>query len=252
VSHVPQAFLQGSLDAAWSTALALYWKGISGKGQQIDISIQESVERCALSSHVTWKLTGQSYQQQGSHHAVYPVRLNTPPTTWQTQDGYIRYSVYTGEQGARMNRPVIDWMASEGFADEYLTSLDWSQLSWEDLTEKEIEKITGYYTRFFQRKTKAEILERAREIKADVEPIYTIGETLKHPQFRERDYFQEIEHAELGQLISYPGGFSRFSDVRCQRYRRAPLIGEDNLEIYHEEMGISKEEIADLKKSGII
>jgi crotonobetainyl-CoA:carnitine CoA-transferase CaiB-like acyl-CoA transferase len=252
VSHVPQAFIQGSLDGAWSTAMALYWRGISGKGQQIDISIQESVERCALTSHVTWKLTGRSYLHQDSNYAVYPLRPDAPPATWKTKDGYIRYTIYTGEQGARMNRPVIEWMASEGLADEYLSSLDWSHLSWDDLTLEEKKKIAGYFSRFFMRKTKTEILEKAMERKADVEPVYSVGEVLEHPQFQDRDYFQVLEHPELGQTISYPGGFSRFSGISCRQYRRAPLIGEHNLEIYHGLLGIATEDLLDLKKSGVI
>jgi benzylsuccinate CoA-transferase BbsE subunit len=252
VSHVPQAYIQGGLDGAWSTVIALYRKGITGEGQLIDISIQESVERCALTSHVTWKLTGQSYQHQDSNYAVYPLRPDTPPATWKTQDGYIRYTIYTGEQGARMNRPVIEWMASEGQADEFLTYLDWSHLSWNDLTPDEIKKITGYYASFFLKKTKAEILEQARERKADVEPVYTVGEILKHPQFRDRNYFQSIEHPEINQTINYPGGFSRFSGARCQQYCRAPLIGEHNTEIYNQLLGIKLEELADLKQGGVI
>ena len=252
VSHVPQAFTQGSIDGAWSTAMALYYRGISGEGQQIDVSIQESVERCALVSHVTWRLTGKSFRQHGSSYAVDPLRPNVPPSTWEAKDGYVRHTIYTGEQGARMNRPVIQWMRAEGQADEYLTELDWSKLSWDDLPAEEIERITGYYSRFFKKKTKAELLDRAREKSADLEPVYTIGEILGHPQLVARDYWQKVKHSELGLTISYPGGFCKPSHTVCGQWHRAPLIGEHNLEVYHEELGFSKEELTNSKQAGII
>lgn len=252
VSHVPQAFIQGSIDGAWSTAMALYYRGISGEGQQIDVSIQESVERCALVSHVTWRLMGKSFRQHGSRYAVDPLRPDVPPGTWEAKDGYVRHTIYTGEQGARMNRPVIEWMRAEGQADEYLTELDWSKLSWDDLPTEEVERITGYYGRFFKKKTKAELLDGARERSADVEPVYTIGEILGHPQLMARDYWQKVKHPELGLTISYPGGFCKPSHTVCRQWRRAPLIGEHNLEVYHGEMGFSKEELTNLKQGGII
>jgi crotonobetainyl-CoA:carnitine CoA-transferase CaiB-like acyl-CoA transferase len=35
-------------------------------------------------------------------------------------------------------------------------------------------------------------------------------------------------------------------------YRRAPLIGEHNQEIYEKELGLSKEDMAILKANGVI
>ena len=92
----------------------------------------------------------------------------------------------------------------------------------------------------------------ARKRKADVEPVYTIGEVIEHPQLRDRDYFQQLDYSELGQNIRYPGCFSRFSDARCQKCCRAPFMGEHNIEIYHGQLGIPIEELIELRKCGVI
>ena len=252
VSHIPQAFIQGSIDAAWSSVLALYWRGISGEGQQIDVSIQESVERCALVSSVMWRLTGKAFRQSGSRYTVDPLRPDVPTGIWEVKDGYIRYTIYTGEQGARMNKPVIEWMSKEGYADEYLTELNWSKISWDDLKEEEIKKLAAYYALFFKSKTKAEILEGAKKVKADVVPVQTIDEILKHPQLKARNYWQKLKHSELEATIIYPGSFCRPSHTICRQRFRSPLIGEHNLEIYHKEIGLSKDELSNLKQAGII
>jgi benzylsuccinate CoA-transferase BbsE subunit len=252
VSHIPQAFIQGSIDAAWATVMALYWRGISGEGQQIDVSIQESVERCALVSHVMWRLTGRPFRQSGSRYTVDPLRPELPSGTWEAKDGYVRYTIYAGEQGARMNSPVIEWMRKEGYADKYLTGIDWSEFGWDDLPAEEIKRIVKYYARFFKSKTKAELLDGAKERNADIEPVYTTSEILKHPQLEARDYWQKLKHSELGVTITYPGGFCKPSHTVCRQCCRAPLVGEHNLEVYHEESGFSKEELINLKKAGII
>jgi hypothetical protein len=52
--------------------------------------------------------------------------------------------------------------------------------------------------------------------------------------------------------IDYPGGFAKFSNGACQIWRRAPLIGEHNQEIYGQELAMSPSQIAELQKQGVI
>jgi crotonobetainyl-CoA:carnitine CoA-transferase CaiB-like acyl-CoA transferase len=65
-------------------------------------------------------------------------------------------------------------------------------------------------------------------------------------------YFVEVEHAELGDILTYPGAPYHLSETPWRIRRRAPLIGEDNEEVYGKELGFSKTEILDLKQKGII
>jgi crotonobetainyl-CoA:carnitine CoA-transferase CaiB-like acyl-CoA transferase len=85
-----------------------------------------------------------------------------------------------------------------------------------------------------------------------IEPVHTIKDVLGHPQLEARAYWQELEHAELGTRVIYPGGFCRLSDTFCKQWRRAPLIGEHNMEIYQSEMGFSEERLNHFKQAGII
>jgi len=77
-------------------------------------------------------------------------------------------------------------------------------------------------------------------------------EVLEHPQLEARDYWQSLEHAELGASIRYPGRFCLPSETACKLWRRAPLIGEHNQEIYQQELGLSDAELGVLKQGGII
>jgi len=61
-----------------------------------------------------------------------------------------------------------------------------------------------------------------------------------------------VEHPELKRSISYPGSPYKFSNSSTGRWKRAPLVGEDNVRIYQEELGLSKEEYERLLSLGVI
>jgi crotonobetainyl-CoA:carnitine CoA-transferase CaiB-like acyl-CoA transferase len=82
--------------------------------------------------------------------------------------------------------------------------------------------------------------------------VSDINDLLDDPQMAARKFWVEVEHPELGTTINYPGPFARSSETSCQISRRAPLIGEHNLEVYEEELGISREELVILKQAGVI
>ncbi len=83
-------------------------------------------------------------------------------------------------------------------------------------------------------------------------PISTAKDIMVDPHLEARGFWTEIEHPELEASIVYPGAFVPFSETPCGIWRRAPLIGEHNEEIYHKELGIPKEELILLKQSGSI
>jgi crotonobetainyl-CoA:carnitine CoA-transferase CaiB-like acyl-CoA transferase len=83
-------------------------------------------------------------------------------------------------------------------------------------------------------------------------PILTTKDILEFEQLKERDYWEEVEHPELGTSITYPGGFVKLSEAPCKIRRRAPLIGEHNEEIYIREMGLSAKELLTFKQAKVI
>jgi crotonobetainyl-CoA:carnitine CoA-transferase CaiB-like acyl-CoA transferase len=233
--------------------MALYWKRVSGEGQQVDISIQQSVESSAPNSQILFQVTGESFQQLNGSYAVLPARVDTTPPIWEVKDGYVAYTVFTGETGARMNAPVIQWMTEDGMADDFLKNLDWNKFEWIGASRDDIDSIAQQHIQFFKTKTMKQLVEEGvKQRGAAIQPMYTIREVVEHPQLQARHYWQELEHPELGASIEYPGGFCKPSTTSCGLHRRAPLIGEHNQEIYHDELGLSLEQIDSLKQKGVI
>jgi crotonobetainyl-CoA:carnitine CoA-transferase CaiB-like acyl-CoA transferase len=105
---------------------------------------------------------------------------------------------------------------------------------------------------FTKTRTKMELLEGALRRALLIAPISRIDEVLDSPQLAARQYWQEIEHPELGQKFKYPGPFVKFSETPITYRRRPPLVGEHNKEIYVDELGLMKQRLSALQSQGVI
>jgi crotonobetainyl-CoA:carnitine CoA-transferase CaiB-like acyl-CoA transferase len=81
--------------------------------------------------------------------------------------------------------------------------------------------------------------------------LYTAKDMLVDRQMAERGFFAEVEHPEIGKL-KYPGVPYRFSDIPRENPTAAPLLGQNNEEIYCGRMGYSKQDLVKLGEAGII
>jgi formyl-CoA transferase len=82
--------------------------------------------------------------------------------------------------------------------------------------------------------------------------LSTAADIPENPQLAFRQFWVEMEHEELGASIAYPGAFGKSSEAPPKIRRRAPLVGEHNVEIYEHELGISREKLVTLKQAGVI
>jgi len=115
-----------------------------------------------------------------------------------------------------------------------------------------MDKIEEPTSRFFTTKTKAELLEGAINKGVMLYPVATTADMMEDPQLAARKFWVDVEHPELDTAITYPGAFGHCSETPPRISRRAPLIGEHNLEIYQDELGISREKLTILKEAGVI
>jgi formyl-CoA transferase len=72
------------------------------------------------------------------------------------------------------------------------------------------------------------------------------------PHLAERNFFVELDHAEVGTL-KYPGpGFFIDGENPMQSTRAAPRLGEHNAEVYCGRLGLSKDELQRLRSAGVV
>jgi len=251
IRNIPFAYLMGSMDRARATAVALCWRERVGEGQHVDVSIQDSVSKTAWMIHELWEVTGENYQR-GSSYYKWPNSEVSLRMVWLAKDGYITFMpIFVPARATQMSL-LVKWLDDEGMADDFLKGIDWATLDFRFMSRVESERIQDYFAMFFQTKTKAELQEGGRRRDLGLQPICTPKDILEHPQLEVRDYWQKLQHAELGAAVSYPGRFCLPSETPCKLWCRAPLIGEHNREIYQEELGFSNEDLVSLKQAGII
>jgi benzylsuccinate CoA-transferase BbsF subunit len=93
------------------------------------------------------------------------------------------------------------------------------------------------------------VLLQAQGVAAGV--VQNARDLAKDPQLKERGFFIELDHPEMGKTISDATPI-RLSDTPPQYSRPAPLPGQDNNYVYSELLGLSGGEINKLKKQGVI
>ena len=246
----PQAYINAGADAAIGTLIALYYRGISGEGQSVDVSAQERVVWTSHMAAQWWDLLKVKSKRCGA--GVYRERGAIQRDIWPCKDGYIAYAIIGGVTGARSNRALVEWMEEEGKAPQFLESMDWLNLDYGSISQEDYDHIGEPIEAFFKAHTKLEIYEQARKRRIMLLPVATTEDIIRNPHLKSRGFWQEISHPELNSSIKYPGDFVKLSEASLRPVSRPPLIGEHNEEIYGKELGFSRKKLETLKTQGII
>jgi len=81
--------------------------------------------------------------------------------------------------------------------------------------------------------------------------VQNAGDLAEDPQLKERGFFVELDHPELGKTISGAVPI-RLSDTPARYTWAAPILGQDNDYVYEELLGLSDDEVAGLRQQGVI
>ena len=248
-----QSHFFGGLHGALGTMMALFHREMTGEGQQVDVSIQQGCILALMISAEMWDIAGLNTARTGAY-AVRP-RGALPPIVlpWLVpcKDGYIMQSIRGGPMGPKEMEPIIAWANSEGMCHE-LKGYDWAGLDIFKIPQEEYNRTTKPVYEFLQTKTRKELYEfTIREGRGPI-PSFGADGVLGNAQLAAREFWEKVEHPELGDTITYPGIPVKLSEATWRIRHRAPLIGEHNEEVYGKELGISSERLAMLKQVGVI
>ncbi len=243
---VDQAHAIAGAQAAMGAMIAHTYRQTTGEGQHVDTSTQESAVLSALTVPQAWDLQKFIWPREGAYMSRARKRVRH---LWPCKDGYIAWRVFTGGLGVK-TRALVDWMKSHGKADE-LAEVNWQETDLLTVPEEKFYHWQELFGKFFQTRTKAELCREALARGIVLIPASTPKDLLADPQLDAREYWEEVDHPELEMRMTYPGALYKSSEIEW-KFRRAPLIGEHNQEIYEEELGFTKERLAALKESGVI
>ena len=248
---LPQSYVWTGMHAAAGTMMAYYHRGRTGEGQQVDVSLQAGFLWACSIAPSFWDYNKELPQRAGVYITGRSITGAKMRAVEKCKDGYVNYIIYGGPAGIRTSMRMTEWMDSKGMAPESLKNKDWKKFNIATVTQDEIDEIESANDEFLQGTTKKEFFDKCLEKDMLGYPLATSQDTFDDEQLQARGIWKELEHDELGTKIKYPAFFTKFSSIDCDLYRRAPLIGEHNDEIYSE-IGYDKKDILNLKRAGIV
>jgi crotonobetainyl-CoA:carnitine CoA-transferase CaiB-like acyl-CoA transferase len=245
---IPQACLHAGADAAVGAMIAYYYREMTGEGQHVDVSMQQSTAWFLANAIPYWELSGLVLKRSGA----FRWSINSSQRqVWQCKDGYVFFNIVGGRTGAKTFHELVNWMDGEDMADEYLKSTDWENFDMWSANQELVDRISKPIEKFFLAHTKKEIARGAADRHISICPLSSMEDLLHDAQLKARNFWVEIEHPELNTKITYPREFVKSSEKAFDTRFRAPLIGEHNEEIYGE-IGLSQQELVVLRQAGII
>jgi len=246
----PHFYLHGSAAGATGAMLAHAQRTLTGLGQYVDVSCQEAVARALANAPQSYALDGAIIARQGSYRqtgAATYMRI-----TWPCQDGFVNFQFSGGASAGQSVNNFVRWMADEGMGDAYLESLDFPSLGYGMVTQEMLDRIVPPVERFMMCHTKQQLFEGAVARRILLFPVATPRDILESPQLQARQYFQELTHPALGTALTFLGPFVQASATPLRLRRFPPKLGEHNTEIYLDELGLSREELARLREAGAL
>jgi benzylsuccinate CoA-transferase BbsE subunit len=250
----PQAYLHGGSQAAGATLAALYCREGSGEGQYIDVSIQEAVAWTLNTVIQFWDLMQYNIPRSGVGRKVGAAFSRF---AYPCKDGHVGFWVGGGFFAATSMPQMVKWIAEGGELGFFEPRKDWGVDEWRQvdmwgMSPEELSAQDDTLIKFFANKTKAEIYGEGLKRRMILYPSSTTRDLVENIQLKERQFYVEVEHPELGESVTYTGAPYKMTGISWRISKRAPLIGEHNREIYEEELGFSKGEMRLLKESGVI
>lgn len=228
-----QSYYLASIFAAIGVLLALLKRHTSGKGQHVDISLQESVAAALDHVLVRYFYQGTVAKRQGSLYWNSAFRI------FPAKDGYVLLSLLYQWP------TLVEWLASEGMAED-LTDEKWLD---REYRLQHIDHVIEVLERWTKSHPVAGLVEKGQLMRFPWAEVASITELLANPQLRERNFWVETEHS--GKKYRFPGAPCSLSRSPWRVGSRAPGIGEHNKEVY-QQLELSAEEIENLIKEGII
>ena len=226
--------------ASAATMGALVGAAMTGVGDWIDISIFES-----MTGHPNQIARRASYAYQGDNDKRVEPRTAAGSEqyavgTFRCADGYVNFLPL----GPRM-WPYIANMIGQPELTE-----DQRFLTTEDRKDNRPE-LEGIFQAWLDHHSRYEVFVAAQDAGLPAAPVLEPAEIMEDEHFRQRGYFQQIDHPDFGTL-RYTGLPFTLSDAPKSNSTPAPARGQHNRETLTGLLGLREDQISALSERGII
>ena len=208
------AYRMGSIHAAFGTLIALFNRRVSGRGDHVDVSLQDVlVADPFLRLILRYSVTGEVPERTGHSQST------TVAETYQCKDGYARIFV---NQADHWNR-FVEWLGRPPELLDPKFENAQNRFPFRETIDRLVEARTLNYEakKFF---------DEFQSLRLAAAPINSPSAFLTDEQTRHRNFVTQVTHSALGRY-DFPGDPYRFSESPWRVGRGAPLLGENQEQI---------------------
>ena len=225
------------LYGAVGVLLALRARAATGKGQEIDVALYESIFRVLDEMAPLYAATGFVRPRLGLGTANV-----CPHGHFECGDGeWVAIACTSDKMWARMaevlGRPALADDARYRTAAKRVENRD---------------DVDGLVSAFTLSMPRAQAMEKCVAGDVPIAPIYSIADTFSDPQYKARQTIVGMTEPETGEEVAVPNVLPRLSATPGRIASLGPPLGNANREVYGGELGLSDAEIAALQEQGVI
>ncbi|MQF69292.1 CoA transferase [SAR202 cluster bacterium AD-804-J14_MRT_500m] len=222
----------GGINAAGASLIALFHRMSMGLGQQIDVSIVE-----CMAAHLVQAASAYTYM--GAVRGRRSPQNSGLEEIMPCKDGFCLPSA----QGSQPWETIAELVGIDGLNDPKFSTAEGRMENSEHLREILSEGLLEW--------DKKELFHASAERRLLFGMVQDAGDLFECPQLHSRDFYVTVNHPVIGEM-AYPGEIVRLSEGSFQARRSAPLLGEHNIEVYEQLVGMSNKDLVRYRQLDVI
>jgi crotonobetainyl-CoA:carnitine CoA-transferase CaiB-like acyl-CoA transferase len=223
------------LYAAIAILGALAHRDRTGGGQYIDLALLDTQVAVLANQAMNYLVTGVAPQRLGNAHPNI-----VPYQVFVASDGHIIVAVGNENQFARM----CEVIGRSELASDARFATNASRVNNRD-------ELIAILQGIFAARTMRDWLESLERAGVPCGPINTVADVFADPQVQARGLKLDLPHPSIGSVPSVANPI-KYSATPISYSSAPPMLGADTDEILREMIGVPPEEIARLRKAGIV
>jgi crotonobetainyl-CoA:carnitine CoA-transferase CaiB-like acyl-CoA transferase len=227
----------GGIHLYGAVMTALFHRVATGQGQLVEVAMQETVY-CSLAASYDYAYrTGKVPPRAGNRQAGLS---SAPYNTFRTTDGFVAIHVVTEEHWLNLLKAMG---REELRADpRFKTHTDRAQ---------HMEETEAVVTAWTATQSKDAVVAACKGFRIPAAPVRNALEVMEDAHMHARGMLERIDHPSLGPVV-LPNSPLRLHGADRVPTVPSPKLGEHNLEIYGQWLGLGEAGVADLKAAGAI
>ena len=227
----PQAAFHAGAQAAADAVIALNERELSGRGQHLDTSMQESIVWTLMNGPGYPPNVGTDPPGSGDDRAAFETGRRGPFLgVSPCKDGFVVVTPTSQRQFLRaVTASIVPALRQEGLLSGALADVDWQE--WEAAREKEAlsdeqtARAAEAVLCFFASRNKLDLMQWAWTSDVHLGPVNSTADLIENPHFRERGFWQELGGR------THPGLSVRSTRADLRLRSPAPGLGEHQSDI---------------------